>query len=404
MLAYHTFRQDSYAGFMVALLLIPQAIAYAMAAGVPPAYGLYASIFPLIVYSLAGSSPLLSVGPVAVISIMVFTGLSPIAAPGSALFLSLVAMLTLMTGLLQMAFAVMRLGRLFQSIPPSVLRGFMNALALTIILNQIGPFLGISFQKELPFVPALGDLVHKLPHAEWPVLLFSFVLLGLYYFLRAVRVPSPSLVVVLVSGLAVYFFHLENVGVQLAGPVTSGLPTWEIPTLLLPYVPTLLPLAFFIAVIGFLESFTMATHLPQQQEKKVDPNQELFALGLANCTGSFVNAIPVAGAFSRSAVNKDAGAKTRVSSLFSASCVLFLSMFFAEPLAYLPRAVLAIIIMVAAAKLIDWPSIGKKPLVFITTAASLLLGLQSGFIIGLGAALLSYILVMLGNSKPTFRR
>ncbi|SFE61751.1 SulP family inorganic anion transporter [Alteribacillus iranensis] len=385
-------KNDAYAACLVALLLIPQAIAYAMIAGVPAVYGLYASIFPLLVYSLVGSSPLLSVGPVAVVSVMVYTGLTPLAFPGSPLYLALVAFLTLSVGLLQVFFAVVRLGTLFRYVPHSVMRGFINALALTIILHQVSTLTGISFQSELPFLQALADFGRKLVTLQQPVFLFSCLLIVLYVFLRRSRVPSPSLLLVVISSLVVFYFHLEHAGIEKVGAIQSGWPAWDIPDLLVAYVPDILPLAFFIALISFLESYTMAVQLQSDQPSKLDPNQELFALGLANVTGSLVQAFPVAGAFSRSAVNRDARARTRMASLLTALFVLLLSVYFTMPLTYLPLPALAVIIIFAAYRLIHWRSIGTHPIVLITTLSCLTLGLKMGFCIGIGASLLwSYL-------------
>ncbi|RSL32341.1 hypothetical protein D7Z54_15710 [Salibacterium salarium] len=385
-----TLKQDSYAGLMVAFLLVPQAIAYAMLAGVPAVNGLYASIFPLFVYSVLGSSALLSVGPVAVVSIMVFTGLAPAASSDEGVFLPLVALLSLTVGLLQILFSVLRFGTLFQYVPAAVLRGFMNALALTIILHQLDPLLGIAFQKKLPFIPTLGDLLRQLSDIQFPILLFSSALLLIYFILRSKGFPSPSLVIVVISAVVVYFFPLKEHGIQLVGTIKAGFPTWEVPELLMSYLPTILPLAFFIALISFLESYTMATQMEKNKKTRIDPNQELFALGLANVTGSCVQAIPVAGAFSRSAVNKDSNAKTSMSSVFSACFVLLLISFFTAPLAYLPHAALAIIIIFAAHKLIHWNSIVTKPLVMITFVSSLVFGLKIGFLTGVGVSILLY--------------
>ncbi|WP_026699828.1 SulP family inorganic anion transporter [Salibacterium aidingense] len=385
-------KHDSYAGLMVALLLVPQAIAYAMMAGIPAVYGLYASIFPLFVYSCLGTSPLLSVGPVAAVSIMVFTGLAPVSPPGTGVYVSLVATLTLTVGLMQILFSVLRLGTVFQYIPHSVLKGFMNALALTIILNQLEPLFGVPFQRDLPFILALNDLFNHLGSVKFSVILFSSILFVFYVFLRVKRIPFASLFIIIFSGLVVHFFHIEEFDIQIVGQIKSGFPTWELPSLQVNYLSTILPLAFFIALISFLESFAMGTQLSQNKAKPIDPNQELFALGLANFVGSLTQALPVAGAFSRSAVNKDSKAKSSVSSIFTACFVLLLSSLFTSPLALLPHATLAIIIILAAHKLIDWSSIGRKPIVLTTTITSLIFGLKIGFFIGVGAFLIFWLI------------
>ncbi|MBP3951018.1 SulP family inorganic anion transporter [Bacillus suaedae] len=395
----HSFFADLYAAFMVALLLIPQGMAYAILAGLPPVYGLYAAIFPAIIYSLLGSSRQLSVGPVAVIAIMTFTEIAKIATPGSIQYISLVIFLTLLVGLLQMLMAICRVGSLMRYISPSVLRGFTSALALTIILNQLGQLIDVTFAKELPFFFALLDLIKQFPEAQFASVAFTAILIVIYGCSLVVKKVPTTLLFIISSTLLVSFFTLEDFQIKTIGVIPSGLPDVEFPVLILEHWHILIPLALFISLISFLESFAMAQALNKKAREALDPNQELFALGMANTVGSFFSSFPVAGAFSRSAVSEQAGARTALSSLLAAIMVILALSYLTSAFIHLPQSALAIIIVLAARKLIHLPALSEQwnidtLLVSITFLSSLLLGIKLGFIVGVS---LSFVLSIIGK-------
>ncbi|MFC0471412.1 SulP family inorganic anion transporter [Halalkalibacter kiskunsagensis] len=403
------FRKDLFSAFMVSLLLIPQGMAYAILAGLPPVYGLYTAIFPAIMYGLFGLSRQLSVGPVAVISIMVFAGVAPLADPGTASYLAYVVFLTLLVGLVQMLMAVLRIGALMQFVPHSVIQGFTSALALTIILNQIGQLIGVSFARELPFFFAVIDFGEKLPTAHVNTMIFSLLLLIFYFISKRSKVLPPTLVFIVISTAIVIIFSLEQYMIKTVGVIPSGLPSFSIPLLIENQWINLIPLAFFIAVISFLESFVMASSLNEKIKDVLDPNQELFALGLANVFGSFFCSIPVAGAFSRSAVSAQSGARTSLNSLFATLFVILVLSYFTEGFVHLPLAALALMIIFAAKNLIDLPynSLKNKQInnhdfiLCMTFVSSLAFGLTYGILIGL---VLSFISVWILKFRSSYRK
>ncbi len=383
-------KDDLTAAMTVAIFLIPQGMAYALLAGLPPVYGLYTAIFPTIIYGLFGSSRQLSVGPAAVVSILVFASIAPLAEPFSMAYIVLVIFLTLVVGLIQMLLAVLRVGGLMRFVPQGVIRGFISAIAVTIILNQVGQFVDISFNRDAPFFYALFDLLRHIPEANNHVLFFSFLLLILFFIIKKINILSPTLLFIIISTVLVAFFSLDQWQIKTVGHVPHGLPLFKMPVFIKTVWVDLLPIAILIAFISFLESFAMANALSKKSKETIDPNQELFALGLANVIGSFFSAFPVAGALSRSAINAQAGARTGLSSMFAALYVILVLSFFTEAFTYLPLSALALIIMVAAKNLVDLPKLSLNRtmtkedwLIILTFLSALSLGLQQGFFVGM---------------------
>ncbi|MDV2684456.1 SulP family inorganic anion transporter [Alkalihalophilus lindianensis] len=382
--------KDLYAAIMVSSLLVPQSMAYAILAGLPAVYGFYTAIFPLLIYGIFGASRQLSVGPVAVLSIMVFSTISVIAPIGSPLYLQLIFMTTLLVGLLQMILSVCRAGSLIRFIPPQVMSGFTIALALTIILNQLQYIGNVPFNKELPFLLASIDLIRSINSIDLATVLFSFFLFIIYFITRHTNSKLPATIWIIVIGLLVtYLLSFDTKGLVVVGDIPNTLPPYTLPSVLVEYLPIILPLAGMLALIGYMESVAMINHLNRKKHEKIKPNQELFTLGLANTVGSCLCCLPVAGAFSRSAVNADAGAKSGLASLFTAAFLLIILLFFTKVFAYLPMAALAIIIIVAAVRLIDvnilrgrGMSRGGYRLFGITLISCVAFGLIEGFLTG----------------------
>ncbi|MFD1608720.1 SulP family inorganic anion transporter [Oceanobacillus luteolus] len=390
---------DLSAGLIVAIMLIPQGMAYAMLAGLPPVIGLYASTIPLIIYALFGTSRQLAVGPVAMVSLLVLAGVSTITEPGTGEYISLVLLLMLMIGLIQFLMGILKLGFLVNFLSHAVISGFTSAAAIIIGLSQLKHLLGIKLESDNVFL-LLWESLSKI--SEINVIAFAIgigsilLLIGIKKYVP--RVPGP-LVVVGLSILLVYLLQLHAFGVNIVGEVPKGLPTFSLPAFNMDSVIALMPIALTISFIGFMESIAMAKAIASKEKYKVVPNRELVGLGLANVAGSFFSAYPVTGGFSRSAVNYQAGARTPFASIITAVLILFTLLFFTGFFYYLPNAVLAAIIMVAVYSLID---VKEAKYLFkirsvdgwtwvITFIATLTIGIEKGILIGLAFSLLVFI-------------
>lgn len=396
------FRGDLSAGIIVAIMLVPQGMAYAMLAGLPAVVGLYAATIPLIVYALFGTSRHLAVGPVAIVSLFVFAGVSTIAEPGTDEYISYVLLLMLMVGLLQFLMGMFRLGFLVNFISHPVISGFTSAAAITIGISQLTHLLGVPVESNHPLF-ILWESVLNLPNINWVTFTIGAssiaVILVLKKYFR--KVPGP-LIVVIVSIAFVQLLQLQTYDLSIVGEVPKGLPTFSVPIFTIDALVSLFPIAVTIAFIGFMESIAMAKALAAKEKYNIEPNKELIGLGLANVAGSFFSAYPVTGGFSRSAVNYEAGARTPLASIMTAGIILFTLLFFTEFFYYLPQATLAAIIIVAVSSLID---VKEVKFLFsvrkadgwtwvITFASTLLFGIMQGILIGIAFSML----VLIGRS------
>ncbi len=391
---------DLTAGLVVAVMLVPQGMAYALLAGLPPVTGLYASTIPLIIYALFGSSKQLAVGPVAIVSLLTLSGVSLIAEPGSAEFITLAALLALMVGVVQFALGLMRAGFITNFLSHAVISGFTSAAALIIGLSQLKHLLGVQLGRSENVFITLWEAGRNL--GEMNLITFTIgalSILTLLLFKRyAKRFPAPLLVVV-VSALAVYLFNLNTYGVSIVGDVPRGLPGFALPALNLGSLRALLPTALTIAFVSFIESIAVAKSVASKEKYKVSANRELVGLGLANVFGSFFRAYPVTGGFSRTAVNYQAGAKTPLASIITALLVILTLLFLTPLFYYLPNAVLAAIVMVAVFGLIDVKEpvhlFRLKPVdgwtLLVTFVGTLILGVETGILIGVGFSLLVFV-------------
>ncbi|MBX3248278.1 MAG: solute carrier family 26 protein [Myxococcales bacterium] len=390
---------DVSAGLTTAVMLIPQGMAYAMLAGLPPIIGLYASVVPLAVYALLGTSRQLAVGPVAMVSLLTLQGVATIAEPGTESFIAYAIGLSLVVGVLQMGMGFFKLGFLVNFLSHPVISGFTSAAALIIGASQLGHVLGV----ELPG----GSLFTKVGAAvssvsQWHV---ATVALGagsivLLEGMKRWKKGFPrALAVVVLGSLAVFGLGLQDAGVKIVGDVPAGFPSPSLPTLDAAALKALLPTAITIALVGFMESISVAKAFARMNRYEVDPSQELVGLGAANVAGSFFGAYPVTGGFSRTAVNAQAGAKTGLASLITAA-VVGLTLLFLTPLFYyLPRAVLAAIILTAVAGLVDvhevkhlWKVKRTDLALLVTTfVATLTLGIEEGILVGVGASLVAFV-------------
>lgn len=415
------FSQDATAAFIVTMLLIPQSLAYAMLAGVPPEVGLYSSILPLVLYALFGTSTSLSVGPVAVASLMTATSLAVIAEQGTASYLTGAITLALLSGAMLVIMGVMKLGMVTNLLSHSVISGFISASGIIIALSQLKHILGIQAHGDNVVTQLLSMLENigqfKPMTFVIGVSVIAFLLLARRHakrFLIMLKVPEASaaslaktapILGVLSSLAVVYLYDLQSHGVAITGHIPAGLPslTFTLPSLEL--IKELALPALMISIIGYVESISVGKTLGAKRREKVKPNQELIGLGVANIASGVSGGFPVTGGFSRSVVNFDAGAVTQLASIMTALGIMIASLLLTPMLYFLPKATLAATIIVAVTTLIDF-SILKKTwqfsrsdfyAVLATIVITLLLGVEVGVASGVA---LSIALHLYRTSKP----
>ncbi|TVQ10873.1 MAG: sulfate permease [Leptolyngbya sp. DLM2.Bin27] len=408
---------DVMAGVIVAVMLIPQGMAYALLAGLPPQVGLYASILPLMLYAVLGTSRALSVGPVAMVSLLVATSIGQVAAADSAEYLAAALALALMIGLIQLFMGVVRLGFIVNFLSHAVIVGFTNAAALVIGLSQIRHLMGVKLPPSESFFATARHLVQAAPNVNWvslglglasvAVLLFFNrslpQLLGRLGLSQAWITPlsrGGPLVVVVATVLLVWRLNLsDRFGVAIVGAIPPGLPPLSVPTLDLALGQRLLPTALAISFVGFMESIAVAKSLASKRRQRIDANQELIGLGAANLGAAFTGGYPVTGGFSRSVVNFSAGANTGLASIVTASLIALVVLFFTPLFYYLPQAALAAVILVAVINLLDFKSLGQlwrvsradAASLAITFMAVLTIGIEAGILVGFVASVAFYL-------------
>jgi len=413
---------DVAAGLIVTVLVIPQSLAYALLAGLPPQTGLYVSIFPVIAYALLGSSMVQAVGPVAITAIMTYSVLTPLAAPGSPQYVAFAATLSLISGVMVLACGFMRLGFLSQLLSRPVISGFISGSAILIVISQMKYLLGVTSDGGNGWELAL-DLLTKTPQVHGPTAAIGLTALAALIFVKAgltgllLRVGMDAgkaafvgrlmpLAVVLFGTLAVVHWDLDTrSGVPVVGAIVEGLPAF---TFFLPGYDAISPLikpAFVLTLVGMVQNLSMAQALAIKRRERVDANAELVGLGAANVVAAFYGGMPVGGGVSRSAVNVAAGARTPLASIVSALAMIAVVAGAAQWFQRLPLAVLAASIIVAAYSMIDvgafrraWAYDRADGLALLGTAGGVLaFGLEVG--IGMGV-LLSTATLLLRASTP----
>ncbi|PWV62235.1 SulP family inorganic anion transporter [Plasticicumulans acidivorans] len=394
---------DARAGFSVGLVLIPQALAYATLAGMPPATGLYAALLPGIVGILWGSAPLLAAGPVALTSLLTAGALQAFATPDSAQWLTLAIWLALWSGLFQLLLGVLRLGAIAHLVSGPTTTGFINAAALIIISSQLPALLGISggFGLDLPARALSAWQAEPLRTAAG--MAFGGGAIGLLFALRRWLPRHPGVLYVCALGIAIsYFTGYAALGGAVIGAVPSGLPSLALPPALdFEQQRALLPAALIVALVSFTEGMSSARAITRQRGERWDENQELIGQGLAKMASGLSGGFPVSASFSRSALNLYVGATSGWSALFTAVCVVICLLWGTALLAPLPRAVLAAVIVVPVLRLIDigelrrlWRISRDDGLVAAITFAATLLsvphlhwGVAAGFVASMVASL-----------------
>nr|WP_252736365.1 sulfate permease [Maribacter dokdonensis] len=403
------FVKDLLAGITVGIVLVPQGMAYAMIAGLPPVHGLYASLFPVLVYALLGTSRKIAVGPVAMDSLLVAVGLGTLAITGVENYIKMVVVLALMVGVIQFLLGVLRMGFLVNFLSKPVISGFTSAAAIIIVFSQMKHLLGISVVGSNRIYKTVINIFYKLGEVNYVDFSIGLVGIALLLGFKKWAKNIPGILIIVVLGIvAVYFFQLETYGIKLVGNVPSGLPSFIMPTLNIEDVRQLAPIAIALALVGYLEAISIGKAIEDKTgEDTIKANQELIALGSSNIVGSFFQGYPVTASFSRSAISFDAGTKTNLSAVFSVILVVLTLLFLTPLFKFLPNAILASIIMVSVVKLIDikyfkylWSNRKDEFFVMLVTfLITLFIGITQGILIGV---LCSLLLMVYRTSKPHF--
>lgn len=397
---------DLFAGLTLAVMLVPQGMAYALLAGLPPIMGLYAGTVPVIVYALFSSSRYLSPGPVAIVSLLTFSGVSTLAEPGSDEYVALALLLALMVGVIHLALGIFRIGFMINFLSHPVISGFTSAAAIVIALSQLKYLLGIDLPSDLSTPGLLAEAVRRVGETNPITVALGLGSIGGLVLLRKYLPRFPgSLLVVVAATLAVYLFDLEERGVEIVGEVPGRLPSLSLPPLDLAQVSALAPTALIITFVGLVESIAVAKAMALRENQKIEPNQELNALGMGNLTAAFFSTYPIAGSFSRTAVNYESGARSQLSSITTALLIVLTLLFLTPLFYYLPNAVLAAIVMVAVYGLIQLKEArsllrikrGDGLSFLLTFFLTLLIGVERGLILG---ALFSILAFIRGTAYP----
>ena len=410
-----TLTNDLVAALIVTIMLIPQSLAYALLAGLPPEMGLYASMLPIIFYAIFGTSRALAVGPVAVVSLLTVAAVSKIAVPGTSEYIVAAITLAFLSGLILFALGLFRLGFLANFLSHPVIAGFITATGIIIAVSQLKNILGIDAHGHT--IPDLSrSLAHNLSGLNWITAVVGVVTTGFLFWVRKGLLPlldslgvAPRIASIIVKAgpiaaivattLVVWFFDLTAKGVQVVGDVPKGLPPFTMPSLSMDMWSNLIGAAILISIIGFIESVSVAQTLAAKKRQRIDPDQELIGLGAANLGASLTGGFPVTGGFSRSVVNYDAGADTPAAGAYTAIGLAGASLFLTPLIFHLPKATLAATIIVAVLSLVDFSVLKKTwhhskadfAAVISTISITLLMGVELGVSAGVTVSILIHL-------------
>ncbi len=402
-------------------MLIPQSLAYALLAGLPPQMGLYASILPLVAYGIFGTSRALAVGPVAVASLMTAAAIAPVVAAGQADAFTAAVTLAVLSGLFLAALGIFRLGFLANFLSHPVISGFITASGLVIAASQLKHILGVSAHGET-LVKLVGSLARNVGNTNPVTLTIGASAIAFLFWVRRSLKPllvargisartadlvakAAPIVAVAVTTTAAWALDLGTKGVKLVGAVPTGLPPFSVPSFSPDLWATLAPAAVLISIIGFVESSSVAQTLAARRRQRVDPDQELIGLGAANLAAGFSGGYPVTGGFARSVVNFDAGAATPAAGMFTAIGIGLATLLLTPLLFYLPQATLAATIIVAVLSLVDFSILKHtwdySKADFTAVAATILVTLTLGVEMGVSAGVgLSILIHLYRSSRP----
>lgn len=410
-----TLSNDLLAAVIVTIMLTPQSLAYALLAGLPPQMGLYASMLPIILYAIFGTSRALAVGPVAVISLLTAAAIGRIAVPGSAEYILAAITLAFLSGLILLALGLFRLGFLANFLSHPVIAGFITATGIIIAASQLKHIFGIAAHGHtLPDL--VGSLVHNLSQANVITTLIGVLTIGFLLWTRngllslliglgvagriaGVIAKTGPVAAIITTTLIVWWLELNALGVQVVGDIPRGLPPLTLPSFSIDMWGTIIGAAILISVIGFVESVSVAHTLAAKKRQRIDPDQELIGLGAANLAASFTGGFPVTGGFSRSIVNYDAGSNTPASGAYTAIGLAGVSLFLTPLIYNLPKATLAATIIVAVLSLVNFSVLKKSwyyskadfAAVAATMCITLLMGVELGITAGVSISILIHL-------------
>jgi SulP family sulfate permease len=399
---------DIIAGLTTAVMLVPQAMGYALLAGLPPIHGLYASVAPILFYAIFGTSRHLAVGPVAMDSILVAGAVGAIAELGTDHYILIAAALGIMVGAIQAGLGFLRAGFLVNFLSRPVVAGFTAAAALIIAASQLGNLLGVQLPRTHHVHRVVWEALQRVSDWSWPTLAIGVASIAALVLAKK-RIPRfpTALAVVVVATCFVWVLGLADQGVAVVGQVPAGLPGLSIPSVDPSILVGLIPAAATIALVSFMEAISVGRTFAQQFRYDIYPNRELIALGFANLTGGVTGGYPVAGGFSRTAVNARAGARTQLAALITCAVVVVTLLVLTSAFYNLPKAALSAIIVAAVVGLIDVQGAREVfrvkrtdfYLLVLTFFATLSLGIQWGILVGIGASLL---LFLVRTTRPHF--
>jgi len=403
-----TIKSDLVAGITNAFIVLPQGVAFAMIAGLPPEYGLYTAIVPPIVAALFGSSLHLISGPTTAISIVVFSTISPYAEPGSAEFIKLALTLTFLAGIVQFALGIARLGAIVNFISHTVVVGFTSGAAILIATSQVKHTLGVPIPAGESFLHTWIAIFKELPETNYYALMVAALTLTVVIVIRKYRPRWPGMLAAMISaGLFAYFLGAEEHGIRLVGSLPSHLPPMSLPDFSAKAIRIIGPGSLAIAMLGLIEALSIARSVAAKSKQRIDGTQEFIGQGLSNIIGSFFSSYASSGSFTRSGINYTAGAKTPIAAIVAAVSLASILIVVAPLAAYLPIPAMGGIVLVVAYNLIDFHHIksiiridGQESAVLFTTFfATLFLDLEFAIYAGV---ILSLILYLIQTSKPRF--
>ena len=416
-----TLTNDLVAAVIVTIMLIPQSLAYALLAGLPPEMGLYASMLPIVLYAIFGTSRALAVGPVAVVSLLTAAAVSKVAMPGTSEYIMAAITLAFLSGAILLVLGFLRLGFLANFLSHPVIAGFITASGIIIAASQMKNILGIDANGH-NLLEIIVSLFEHLGEVNWITVIIGVTTTAFLFWVRkgllpllvklGLNVRTAGIVAkagpvgaIFVTTLVVWGFDLASSGVKIVGDVPTGLPPLSLPSFSMDLWSSLIVSAVVISIIGFVESVSVAQTLAAKKRQRIDPDQELIGLGAANIGAAFTGGFPVTGGFSRSVVNYDAGASTPAAGAYTAIGLGVASLFLTPLIFHLPKATLAATIIVAVLSLVDF-SILKKTwkysksdfaAVAVTMAMTLTVGVELGVTTGVA---ISIVIHLFKTSRP----
>tara|TARA_B100001057_G_scaffold270457_1_gene270641 strand:+ start:1891 stop:3621 length:1731 start_codon:yes stop_codon:yes gene_type:complete len=398
-------KNDFIAGITVGIMLVPQGMAYAMLAGLPPVFGLYAALVPQVIYAFMGTSRQLAVGPVAMDSLLVASGLAALNLSGIEEYISMAIFLAFFMGAIQITLGFLRMGFLVNFLSKPVISGFTSAAAIIIGLSQLRHLLGAPFETTNKIHLLIIDFFQKSSQIHIETITIGLLSILLLVFLKKINPSIPGALIAVIAACLWMNFFGQNSGVAIVGNVPEGLPSFKTPQIELSNVSRVFPLALTLSLIAFMEAISIAKVIEENKDYSVIPNQELIALGSSNIIGSLFQSYPVSGGLSRTAVNDQAGANSGLALIIS-SFIVGMTLLFLTPLFYfLPYTILASIIMVAVFKLIDiktpqklWKSSKSEFYILLFTfSMTLFVGITQGILLGV---LSSLLLLVYRSTEP----